>query len=553
MRRDGRVQVGVPGEAPRTESERTRGVERVAFDPAGKVWFGFTSGSLGRWLTGDPLGWRLFSGGRSRPVELRAGTETREVSAWFADGTFFEWRLETERQAKLEVVRSWRAREIAHVVTAVAESPAHDLTVMAGSAGELSVRRTSTGELVRVLSSDGGAVSAIAIDERGERVVAGGRDGCVHLHELGNPSGSFMLGQLDEPVAGVLFCASGAAVAAISEGGDLVRWPATVRGGLVELRGHLLPVSDAALSEDGAHVVTVGEDRLVLVFDALSGCLVDARSPRELGATPWTVRLDAEASEARVADSEGGVVAIQVPWPEADSDSSNRQPAREARIGVGGLVELRESPSDDEPVLGLVVEGVTPRAVSAAAGRVLVAGSGSGVVLLDTVTAQERFAATVAPGPARPDPASVLYAALLPPAIDHADRSGPPRLDPELVRDLDRALPRDGRFQFLFALDQIRRGSYTSARVRLRGLNAQAADQDVGVAAEDLAAATAFVETTSGGAASAIPWLARAAGSDLQALAARRTSQRIAERIGRRPWAIVAEVVATSASTLLAP
>jgi len=233
--------------------------------------------------------WQLPSGntmqvfaGHTGPVQCGEFTpDGKRILTADAEGTLIFW--DPRNPAPVFKLTAEDARFNVESITSIGVNPASTLAVVGGATGSVRVVSLSKGEVVGALGGHGAedsveavafieltgaaAGSAAAAPSSGGIVATGGTDGKVCIWDLSTMRLRATL-QHEDAVTCLLRLPPPKAHLLVSASADktLRTWDARTGTLIRENKGHHGPVLGAALSSDGAVVVSAGDDGVCLVF-----------------------------------------------------------------------------------------------------------------------------------------------------------------------------------------------------------------------------------------------------------------------------------------------
>jgi WD40 repeat protein len=195
-------------------------------------------------------------------------------------------------------------------------APEGRVIACAGSDRTITLRETSSGQVLRTLRGQSADVTALGFSPDGRRIASGGSDGTVFIWEVASDDSPKTLHGGTQPVRCLMFHPNGRDLVAAGsqdeggfvlqlgqskEPGELKVWD-TERGVLrFSLNGHAAGVSSACYSPDGRRIVSADGDGALKLWDAFTG-----RELLTLRGASFDVRRVAFSPDGRRIASAGG-------------------------------------------------------------------------------------------------------------------------------------------------------------------------------------------------------------------------------------------------------
>jgi len=243
-----------------------RALKMLAFSPAGDGRIALAGGRDGTVKLWDAAGfWASLAaagagGDRARAVAIHPEGSYRAVAR--LDGT-----IEVRNLAIAAQPRSFSSGDAA--VNALAFQPRQLYLLSAGDDGSVTFWDIVGGELAVRLQAHPGAVLAAAFDPAGQLLATSGTDGTVRIWDAQRHTLLHMLpGHGEKPATSVAFASVRGEPRVYSGGADrLIHvWDPRTGERVASLDEHQQKVVSLAPSADGRQVVSVGEDRMLIVW-----------------------------------------------------------------------------------------------------------------------------------------------------------------------------------------------------------------------------------------------------------------------------------------------
>jgi WD40 repeat protein len=224
-----------------------------------------------------------------------------------ADRHIRVWDTETAKQVKV-------FDGTPHVVRSLTINGFGNVAATGGDDGAVRVWDVALGREAFPLLGHEGPVRAVAFSPNGGYILSGGGDGTLRLWDLQTRQMVRNL-KVGQPVTCVAFCADGRRGLAGGANGTIAIFDLEAAKPLHTMTGHNAAVTAVAFSPDGREAVSVGGDKMLHLWDVVTGARLPIGGVRGVSAIVYAQPLQAVAYAgdgswvvAAVADSSAAVV-----------------------------------------------------------------------------------------------------------------------------------------------------------------------------------------------------------------------------------------------------
>jgi WD40 repeat protein/tRNA A-37 threonylcarbamoyl transferase component Bud32 len=232
-------------------------VMAVAFHPAGGRLIAASGNTARLWdvATGQPRGELT---GHANQITCLACAADGRIATGGRDGKAVVWNAAGEK----ELLSFQKHTE---AILCIAFSPDGQRVASGGEDRGTRLWDARTGRELLALPGHGASVTAVAFDPTGERIATASMDRTVKLRNSSNGAGEITLPH-PGPVYGVTFSRDGQRVITVGEARVVRVWDAATGLELLSLPGHAAAVQAVAISGDGVRLATASRDGTARVW-----------------------------------------------------------------------------------------------------------------------------------------------------------------------------------------------------------------------------------------------------------------------------------------------